>query len=158
MRLPRRLLSTSLILVLTGAAFSKPPAPDATAVERMTKDLYFLAGPECEGRGVGTAGLDRAADHVAAAFKEAGLKPAMPDGSYFQPFTMNGFPEIEGPSTLAFLGPDGEKLTPQYEDDFVVTGYSSGGKTSGGLVFVGGEVHAGFVQDGLRRLDPRAHP
>jgi hypothetical protein len=142
MPLSRRLLPFALVLVVATPGFAKPPAADAAAIERMRKDLFFLAGPECEGRGVGTAGLDRAADYVAAAFKEAGLRPALPDGSYFQPFTMNGFPEIEGPSTLTFRGPDGEKVAPRYDEDFTVTGYSSGGKTSGGLVFVGHGITA----------------
>src|SRR3954469_9586334 len=98
MRVPARSLPFALLLVAPVAA--QPLPTDAEAVGRMKKDLFFLAGPECEGRGVGTAGLDKAAEHVAAQFKAAGLKVS------FQPFTMLAFPEVEGPSTLVFTGGD----------------------------------------------------
>lgn len=48
------------------------------------KFLSYLAGPECEGRGTGQPGYQKAADYVAAHFKKLGLKSVMPDGSYFQ--------------------------------------------------------------------------
>ena len=46
--------------------------------------LGYLAGPECEGRGTGEPGFEKAANYVAAHFKKLGLKSVMPDGSYFQ--------------------------------------------------------------------------
>jgi hypothetical protein len=46
--------------------------------------LSYLAGPECEGRGTGQPGYQKAAEYVAAHFKKLGLKSVMPDGSYFQ--------------------------------------------------------------------------
>lgn len=48
------------------------------------KYLSYLAGPECEGRGTGQPGYQKAAEYVAAHFKRLGLKSVMPDGSYFQ--------------------------------------------------------------------------
>jgi hypothetical protein len=51
-----------------------------------------LAAPELEGRGAGTAGLDRAADYIAACFEEAGLAPAGEDGTWFQTWS-----EPDGP-------------------------------------------------------------
>lgn len=139
-RIPR-LLPVAFVLFVAAPLSAQPSPADVASVERMRKDLVFLAGPECEGRGVGTAGLDKAADHVAAAFKQAGLKPAGKDASYFQPFTMNGFPDLDGPSTLAFAGAD-QKLAPEANVDFRPTGYSSGGKVAGKVVFVGHGVVA----------------
>lgn len=46
--------------------------------------LGYLAGPECEGRGTGEPGFEKAANYVASHFKKLGLKSVMPDGSYFQ--------------------------------------------------------------------------
>src|SRR5688572_12887332 len=40
------------------------------------KAVEYLASDELEGRGVGTKGLDKAADYIAATFKEVGLEPA----------------------------------------------------------------------------------
>lgn len=48
------------------------------------KFLGYLAGPECEGRGTGQPGFQKAMDFMAANFKKFGLKPVMPDGNYFQ--------------------------------------------------------------------------
>lgn len=132
----RRLLPVAFLLA-AGPAVAQPAPPDAAALDRVRGDLFYLAGPECEGRGVGTAGLNKAADHVAAAFKAAGLKPGAKDGSYFQPFTMNGFPERDGASALAFAGPDGKSVAVTADADFAPTGYSSGGKAAAGVVFVG---------------------
>ena len=59
-----------------------------------------LAAAEYQGRGVGTAGLDKAAEYVAAQFKAAGLAPGMADGSYRQDFTTTQTPDGK-PATLA---------------------------------------------------------
>lgn len=48
------------------------------------KFLSYLAGPECEGRGTGQPGFQKAMDYMAKNFKEFGLKPVMPDGTFFQ--------------------------------------------------------------------------
>jgi len=45
--------------------------------------LSYLAGEECQGRRTGTEGYQKAADYVAARFKEFGLKPVGDDQTYF---------------------------------------------------------------------------
>ncbi|MBN9524160.1 M28 family peptidase [bacterium] len=135
MHVPPRLLPFAFVLLVAMPAVAQPAPSDVEAVARMKKDLFFLAGPECEGRGVGTAGLDRAADYVAAAFKAAGLKTS------FQPFVMNGFPDLDGPSRLDFAVGDME-LAFKNKTDFVPTGYSSGGKLNAPVVFVGHGITA----------------
>jgi hypothetical protein len=124
----------ALVLALPAAA--QPPAPDDAAIARMKKDLFFLAGPECEGRGIGTTGLDKAADHVAAEFQKAGLKPAGKDGTFFQPFSVNNFPDLDGPTRIAFRGPE-DKSYSFDATNVKPIGYSSGGKFGGGVAFVG---------------------
>jgi hypothetical protein len=47
--------------------------------------VEWLAAPEREGRGVGSAGLEAAADYIAALFAKAGLEPGGSAG-WFQPF------------------------------------------------------------------------
>ena len=49
--------------------------------------LNYLAGPECRGRGTGQPGYQKAAEYVAARFKEFGLKPIGDNGTYFQNVT-----------------------------------------------------------------------
>ncbi len=57
--------------------------------ERMQAHVDYLASDELEGRGVGTAGLDKAADYIAEKYEEFGLQPGS-DGTYFQTFTVRG--------------------------------------------------------------------
>ena len=53
---------------------------------RLLEHVAALAAPEREGRGVGTKGLDAAAEYIAAAFKAMGLQPGGDNGTYFQRF------------------------------------------------------------------------
>ncbi len=54
-----------------------PPAFDP---ERLAATVRWLAGPELEGRGLGTEGLARATAWVEARMREAGLEPGGSDG------------------------------------------------------------------------------
>jgi hypothetical protein len=60
---------------------------------RLLARVRDLSADDMEGRGVGTAGLDRAAEYIAAAFREAGLEPGGDDGTYFQSWTEPGGPD-----------------------------------------------------------------
>lgn len=64
---------------------SLPAAFDPAALRA---HVEYLAAPEREGRGIGSAGLAAAGDYIAAAFERAGLKPAGDAGSYFQSFQL----------------------------------------------------------------------
>jgi hypothetical protein len=57
---------------------------------RMEKDVQTLADDSMQGRGIGTAGLQASAEYIAEQFREAGLKPAGDNGSYFQSFKVTG--------------------------------------------------------------------
>ena len=57
---------------------------------RMMGIVTELTQPYYDGRGVGTKGLDIAADYIAAELKTAGISPGGDNGSYFQNFTMEG--------------------------------------------------------------------
>ena len=50
----------------------------------MMKTVNFLASEELQGRGAGSAGLNKAADYLADKFKAIGLLPGADDGTYFQ--------------------------------------------------------------------------
>ena len=54
------------------------------SLERITDHLTILTSEESQGRGVGTAGLNKAAEYIAQQFKEMGLEPAGENGSFFQ--------------------------------------------------------------------------
>ena len=70
------------------------------AESRLKADVAFLADDAREGRAPGTPGIEAAADYIAAAFKEAGLKPAPGAEGYFQPFTISGQAKLGKPPSL----------------------------------------------------------
>ncbi len=76
---------------------------DNATLEQMKKDLYFLASDECEGRGLKTEGINKAADYIAKEFKAAGLKSPFPNG-YFQPFSVKEFFLEAGPHHFTLNG------------------------------------------------------
>ncbi len=56
-------------------------------VDRAWNDVVQLTQPEMAGRAAGSSGGAKAADYIAAQFKEAGLTPITLDGSYLQEYT-----------------------------------------------------------------------
>ena len=57
--------------------------------DRMMQTVRYLSDQQLQGRGVGSKGLDLAADYIAAGFKEAGLMPGGEKQDYFQYFYAN---------------------------------------------------------------------
>jgi hypothetical protein len=110
-------------------------AGDDPVVERMRRDITFLASDECEGRGVQTAGIEKAAAYISGEFKKAGLKPGGPGGSYFQPFTMNAPAELTTTPSLRLSGPLGQEIDLKYQKQFSVFGTSVSGKVRAPVVF-----------------------
>lgn len=86
-----RVFLSALGLCLALASFGlcqRCAAEESAAVreDRLFCDVKYLASDELEGRGVGTAGLNKAADYIAAQFSKIGLKTDTFDGSPFQKF------------------------------------------------------------------------
>jgi hypothetical protein len=125
------------VLILASVTALAPALDRESAVARLKTDMTFLASDACEGRGPGTAGIDKAADYVAAAFKAAGLKGAMPDGSYFQPFVIKGSPEIGEPNTFTASLASGPIPRQTLGTDFQPLGLSGSGSAEAPVVFVG---------------------
>lgn len=116
------------------------------SLERMRKDVTYLASDECEGRGVGTKGLDKAADYIADQFKKAGLKPGGVDGTYFQPFPFATNAQLDGESELILQGPKDKKIALKQGAEFQIMGTSAAAKLSAPLVFVGYGVTARGIE------------
>jgi hypothetical protein len=121
--------------ILAILAASSALHAENSALERMKKDLFYLAGDECEGRGLRTEGINKAAAYIAEAFKAAGLKAPFPDG-YFQPFTVKETYLEAGPHKLTFVGSASE-IEAAFNKGFTVSGLSGKGTVGGGIVFAG---------------------
>jgi hypothetical protein len=135
----RRLLTRFPIplLFLLTLLLTAPTRGDEASEARLKRDVTFLASDDCEGRGVGTKGLERAAEYVAKQFADAGLKPGGPDDGYFQPFPFKLANILDGPATLELEGPLGQSIKVKARSGFEVMGYSGPGRVTAPVVFVG---------------------
>lgn len=119
----------------------------AESEQRLRQDITYLASAECEGRGPNTKGLDRAADYIANEFKKAGLAPAGPEGSYFQPFTIPGS-TLQGEPSLVLTGPQGQQIRLARGVHYDAMGLGGSGNLAGAsVVFAGygvGSEMAGY--------------
>ena len=107
-------------------------------VERVGEDIRYLASDELEGRGVQTKGIHLAADRIIAQYRRAGLKPAMPDGSYRQPFEVQLMNAVVSTDTSVTLqSQSGKPIRLQVSDQFQPLRRGKNGLASGQLVFVG---------------------
>jgi hypothetical protein len=130
----RLLTVTALVALAAATAF----AGDNGAQERIKKDITFLASDVCEGRGIDTQGINKAADYIAEQLKQAGLKPGGKNGTYFQPFTVStGAAKVEGDNTLTLRGPLGQSLELKLDKDFKVLPISASGQVTAPIVFAG---------------------
>lgn len=158
----RRLSFVVLMLASAGASsqFSgaeSPPANltpgfQAIRTEDVKTWISYLAGPECAGRGTGQEGYQKAAEYVAARFKEFGLKPIGANGTYFQyvPFTRTevdlnqSLIEVSGVRLMFAngLAMDGAAADSEIEGEiaFVRGGISEAETLRGRVVFFDGEM------------------
>ncbi len=114
----------------------------AEAIEsRLKSAAEYLAADERDGRGVGTEGIDEAADYIAAQFESLGLRTDVFDGKPFQTFTITTGASLSEPNTLAFVHQsEGDELEPielDLESDFTPMALGGSGKIDLPLAFVG---------------------
>ena len=80
--------------------------PPVFSTRAMMAHVNWLADPAREGRGLGTHGLDAAADYIAERMAAAGLEPGGQDGSWFQAFTVAEGPDgtpVEARNVIGIL-------------------------------------------------------
>lgn len=133
----------------TAVAKTKPvklAARDTLAVKALVRTL---ADPRWQGRGIGTAGIDSAADWIAARMQAAGLAPAGENGTWFQPFEVTTGVVAEPPCELQTVRHQfslGDALQP--------LGFSNNGSAHARVVFAGYGITApGFEWDDYAGID-----
>jgi hypothetical protein len=114
---------------LSGAASPEVKEPDLA--RRFAADVAVLASDEMEGRGLGTAGLGRAAAWIEKRLRALSLRPAFAEG-YRQPFEVKTGVALE----------NGNALEGVAGDAWVPLGMSSSGAFAGELAFVGYGIEA----------------
>lgn len=108
-----------------------------TTAARLLNDLKYLASDELEGRGVGTEGLNQAADFIRDSFANAGLDVSRVESDAFQKLTMVTNAELGSPNELKFVGPEGREIELAYDEDFRSCSFGGSGAFEGELVFCG---------------------
>lgn len=144
----RRGLQLAVVAGTTGLLSFAPWAFADEAADsegRLRAWVGHLASDELEGRGVGTAGLDKAANYLADQFQSMGLKVDLIDGKPFQPFeiTLNTELGDRGKNRLTLVK-DGanEKVEVELEKAFSPMAIGGSGAISAPLVFVGYGISA----------------
>ncbi len=99
--------------------------------DRVGHDITWLAAPEREGRGIGTAGLLSAGAFLEARLKDIGLEPAGDSDTFRESFDLVTGVTIEPDTALSI------NKTKIAEEDFTVLGFSSTGKIEGELALAG---------------------
>lgn len=128
-------LSVPLLLAAEKAA-PAPASARTTCEARMRRDITFLASDQCEGRGPGTRGIEKAADYIAAQFQQAGLKPAGADGSYFYPFPISAN-ILDEPARLVLTGSQGQTIALRQGVHFWPMALGGSGSDKAPVVFAG---------------------
>lgn len=156
-----QVLALAAVAVVVPAGWSSAAEPETSATRyvsaaeaRMRADVTYLADDLREGRGVGTRGLDDAAEYIATVFREAGLEPAPGADGYFQNFTLPSQPTLTGEVELAVNKAEGKALAGRAGIDFSPLGYGGGADLEGvELVFAGYGITADDADLGLEYDD-----
>ncbi|MCA9268205.1 MAG: M20/M25/M40 family metallo-hydrolase, partial [Planctomycetales bacterium] len=127
------------------AAETRSAEAVAAAEARISGALSYLASDDRQGRGIGTEGIDQAADYLAAQFKELGLKTDLFDGGPFQSFTVTASTEMGAKENnrLALVGPatgdgkDAARIEFKLADDYTPLAIGGSDAFDAPLVFVG---------------------
>ena len=135
-------------------------AESVSSVEaRLRERAEYLASDALQGRGVGTEGLDKAADYIAHQFARIGLKTDLFNGTPYQTFSVP-LPSQRGPAErnrLAFVGPSRSGAAQQQPLDldqaFTPLAAGGSGTFDAPLVFAGYGVTAKNLKHGERTLD-----
>ena len=132
-RRSRAVLAVLAVLLLggSGAVPGQPPPP----AEWLLDHVKALSAPAMDGRASGTPGAERAAEHIARAFRDAGLRPGGDAGRFLQSFDVPTGIRLGATNVFEIVAPG--RAVGVLGRDFVPAGVSSDGDVTGDVVFAG---------------------
>jgi Zn-dependent M28 family amino/carboxypeptidase len=157
----RGLLALTTLLLSAVVAGAGPDsaldkALDGIKPEQVLAHIKVLASDEFEGRGPGSAGEQKTIAYLTGQFREMGLKPGNPDGTYVQDVPLTGF---RATRISGSVSTSGGPLTLSFPADFVAVSrrMTKDVKVHGSeVVFVGyGVVAPEYGWDDYKGLDVR---
>ena len=104
MRIPSMLLSAGCIIASCLSLVTASASETQQVEQRLAESVKYLASDELEGRGIGTAGLDKAATFIADQFATIGLNTKIFPAGPFQTFTVTTDPTLGSKKENHFLG------------------------------------------------------
>ena len=131
-----------LLALVTATAAAWPAKAVPGTQDRLKTDLQYLSSDKLEGRGVGTKGLNLAADYIRNQFRRAGLAVKRVDGDAFQKFSLVTDVKLAAPNSVKLVGPKGASIDLKVGTDFEVCAFGGSGKISGELVVLGYAIDA----------------
>ncbi len=134
--------SALVVSLLTTTADAWPAKAVPGTQDRLKSDIQYLASDKLQGRGVGTQGLNLAADYVRKQFQQAGLDVKQVDGDAYQKFKLVTDVKLGSPNAVTFSGPKGESIELAIGDDFEVCAFGGSGTIQGEMVFLGYAIDA----------------
>ena len=140
-----RILSIAFIGLLFGQAGRTDEGVrlDLSTKAQMAQDISYLSSDELEGRGVGGKGIEKAADFIAARFRDLGLKTNLFENTPFQKFSITVDCKLSGPelNDLRLEGPQGASVL-NLGGDYSPLAIGGSGKVDTEVVFAGYGISA----------------
>jgi len=137
------LVAYALLLTLSvirGPVFS---SDHEAAVARLGEDIRYLSSDELEGRGVGTAGLEKAADYIRGRFKSLGIDTTAGADVAMTPFPITVGSEVAKQKTyLKLKGPRGEECSLSLGEEYQPLTASGAEPKTADVVFAGYGISA----------------
>lgn len=137
----------------SAAAAEIKPALDSMTSDDLLKHIKVLSSDEFEGRSPGTKGEELTFRYLTGQYKQLGLKPGNPDGTYLQKVPLVGFTAHPRASLTAA----GKKIDLAFPDDYVAVSRRLQTEikvTNSEIVFVGyGVVAPEYGWDDYKDVD-----
>ena len=126
------------ILLALGPELLAEDSLDREAIEqRLLQSSKYLAADELEGRGINTAGIDKAADYLATEFTQMGLDTRRYQGTPFHTFYMGNRFGLGNTNTLVLTSAAGQPRELVVGIDFTPLSLSGSGKLDLPVAFMG---------------------
>jgi len=129
------MLSTALLIAVPFAARAQTKAMNSITADDLRMHLIMVASSETEGRYTPSTGVNIVSRYLATMAERYGLKPLMPNGSYFQDIPLLIPAVSEHKSRLRVISPMGEEIYP-YPESFGGS-FRTSGVWGSEVVFVG---------------------
>ena len=134
-------LTILIAAIAVPSAQTRAPQNDSIRQSDLRADLFFLAGDSLRGRLTDTEENRAAADFIRSRFERMGLKPAGPNGSYYQSYNLMTATLGEG-NSLDISGDGGATRHLRAGQEFYPHRFSASGLVSGAVVFAGFGISA----------------